>query len=129
MADTRCAMVRDYDPHAEKNWDILKQVKPTLTPHFLRHNYVTLLYEAGVDPLIAVLVYIPAREPSLHGVLAHPSRSESLPFIMKVTRESATICIFRFNKALYTEKYGRHRGDPRSLLRNKRPPIIMSMIC
>ncbi len=35
---------------------ILKQVKPTLTPHFLRHNYVTLLYEAGVDPLIALKI-------------------------------------------------------------------------
>ena len=56
MADARCATVRDYDPHAEKNWDILKQVKPTLTPHFLRHNYVTLLYEAGVDPLIAMKI-------------------------------------------------------------------------
>lgn len=30
--------------------------KPTLTPHFLRHNYVTLLYEAGVDPLIAMKI-------------------------------------------------------------------------
>ena len=56
MADARCATVRDYDPHEEKNWDILKQVKPTLTPHFLRHNYVTLLYEAGVDPLIAMKI-------------------------------------------------------------------------
>ena len=54
MADARCATVRDYDPHEEKNWDILKQVKPTLTPHFLRHNYVTLLYEAGVDPLLVM---------------------------------------------------------------------------
>ena len=56
MADARCATVRDYDPHAEKNWDILKQVKPTLTPHFFRHNFVTLLYEAGVDPLIAMKI-------------------------------------------------------------------------
>ena len=56
MADARCATVRDYDPHAEKNRDILKQVRPTLTPHFLRHNYVTLLYEAGVDPLIAMKI-------------------------------------------------------------------------
>ncbi len=33
---------------------IRKQVKPLLTAHFFRHNYVTLLYEAGVDPLIAM---------------------------------------------------------------------------
>ncbi|MBQ3761802.1 MAG: hypothetical protein II875_07320 [Clostridia bacterium] len=65
MADARCATVRDYDPHEEKNWDILKQVKPTLTPHFLRHNYVTLLYEAGVDPLIAMKIRRP------HGLQDH----------------------------------------------------------
>ena len=35
---------------------IRKQVKPLLTPHFFRHNYVTLLYEAGVDPLIAMKI-------------------------------------------------------------------------
>ena len=33
-----------------------KQVKPTLTPHYFRHNYVTLLYESGVDPLIAMKI-------------------------------------------------------------------------
>ena len=27
-----------------------------LTPHFFRHNYVTLLYESGVDPLIAMKI-------------------------------------------------------------------------
>ena len=31
-------------------------LKPLLTPHFFRHNYVTLLYEAGVDPLIAMKI-------------------------------------------------------------------------
>ena len=56
MQAAGCVEKRDYDPHEEKNWDILKQVKPTLTPHFLRHNYVTLLYEAGVDPLIAMKI-------------------------------------------------------------------------
>ena len=29
---------------------------PTLTPHYFRHNYVTMLYEAGVDPLIAMKI-------------------------------------------------------------------------
>ena len=33
-----------------------KQVKPTLTPHYFRHNYVTLLYESGVDPLVAMKI-------------------------------------------------------------------------
>ncbi len=50
------ATMRDYDPKDPMSWDILKQVKPTLTPHFLRHNFVTLLYEAGVDPLIAMKI-------------------------------------------------------------------------
>ena len=39
MADARCAVVRDYDPNDPRDRDILKQVKPTLTPHYLRHNY------------------------------------------------------------------------------------------
>ena len=34
----------------------IKQVKPTLTPHYFRHNYVTLLYESGLDPLIAMKI-------------------------------------------------------------------------
>ena len=36
--------------------NILKQIKPRLTPHYFRHNYVTLLYESGVDPLIAMKI-------------------------------------------------------------------------
>ena len=28
--------------------------KVTLTPHYFRHNYVTLLYESGIDPLMAM---------------------------------------------------------------------------
>ena len=31
-------------------------IKPRLTPHFFRHNYVTLLYESGVDPLIEMKI-------------------------------------------------------------------------
>ena len=36
--------------------DILKQIKPRLTLHYFQHNYVTLLYESGVDPLIAMKI-------------------------------------------------------------------------
>lgn len=36
--------------------DIIKQLKPTLTPHYFRHNYATLLFEAGVEPLIAMKI-------------------------------------------------------------------------
>ena len=31
-------------------------IKPRLTPHFFRHNYVTMLYESGVDPLVAMKI-------------------------------------------------------------------------
>ena len=48
-----CVTWREIKPGTS---DILKQVKPTLTPHYFRHNYVTLLYESGVDPLIAMKI-------------------------------------------------------------------------
>ena len=31
-------------------------IKPFITPHYFRHNYVTMLYEADVDPLIAMKI-------------------------------------------------------------------------
>ena len=31
-------------------------IKPTRSPHFLRHNDATLPYEASVDPLIAMKI-------------------------------------------------------------------------
>lgn len=34
--------------------DIIKQLKPTLMPHYFRHNYATMLFEADVEPLIAM---------------------------------------------------------------------------
>ena len=33
-----------------------RKIKPIITPHYFRHNYVTILYEAGVDPLIAMKI-------------------------------------------------------------------------
>ena len=33
-----------------------KFYKPTLTPHYFRHNFATLLFEAGVEPLIAMKI-------------------------------------------------------------------------
>ena len=36
--------------------DILKQIKPRLTPYYFWHNYVNLLYESGVAPLIAMKI-------------------------------------------------------------------------
>lgn len=38
-----------------KGYTQLRQrYRPTITPHYFRHNYVTMLYEAGVDPLIVM---------------------------------------------------------------------------
>ena len=56
MENAGCAEARKFDPTGNNIWDIRKQVKPLLTPHYFRHNYVTLLYEAGVDPLIAMKI-------------------------------------------------------------------------
>lgn len=36
--------------------DIIKQLKPMLTPHYFQHNYAALLFEAGVEPLIAMKI-------------------------------------------------------------------------
>lgn len=36
--------------------DPISNLKSVITPHYFRHNYVTLLYEAGIDPLIAMKI-------------------------------------------------------------------------
>jgi integrase len=37
---------------------LLHQFKPAITPHCFRHNYVyvTLVYESGIDPLVAMRI-------------------------------------------------------------------------
>ena len=56
MTDCGCVEWREIDVDTDRPEDIRKQVKPTLTPHFFRHNYVTMLYEAGVEPLVAMKI-------------------------------------------------------------------------
>ncbi|MDO5703115.1 MAG: site-specific integrase, partial [Lachnospiraceae bacterium] len=56
MLASGCADWRIIPEGSNRPNDILKQVKPRLTPHFFRHNYVTMLYESGVDPLIAMKI-------------------------------------------------------------------------
>ena len=42
MVACGCVTWREIKPGTSRPDDILKQVKPTLTPHYFRHNYVTL---------------------------------------------------------------------------------------
>jgi integrase len=56
MYDANCIEWRKHKSGTDREYDILKCVKPILTPHYFRHNFATLLYEAGVDPLIAMKI-------------------------------------------------------------------------
>mgnify|MGYP002111871161 CR=1 FL=1 len=56
MVACGCVEWWEIEPGASRPDDILKQVKPTLPPHHFPHNYVTLLYESGVEPLIAMKI-------------------------------------------------------------------------
>ena len=56
MLAAGCVVWREVKPGSSRPDDILKQIKPTLTPHYFRHNYVTMLYESGIDPLVAMKI-------------------------------------------------------------------------
>lgn len=56
MLAAGCVEWRDVKPDTDRSEDILKQLKPTLTLHFYRYNYITMLYESGVDPLTAMKI-------------------------------------------------------------------------
>ena len=50
-----CGLVEERAPsNTSRPNDIIHRYKPTLTPHYFRHNYVTKLFESGTDPLIAM---------------------------------------------------------------------------
>ena len=56
MEDAHCVEPREITEDTGRPNDIIKRLKPTLTPHYFRHNYVTLLYEGGIDPLVAMKI-------------------------------------------------------------------------
>ena len=56
MEDCYCVQDREIDENTDCPNDIRKRLKPTLTPHYFRHNYITMLYEGGIDPLIAMKI-------------------------------------------------------------------------
>ena len=51
MEDAHCVEEREIKAGTKRKNDIVKRLKPTLTPHYFRHNFATLLFEAGVEPL------------------------------------------------------------------------------
>ena len=72
MHDAGCTEEREIDENTRRPGDILKRFKPTLTPHYFRHNYVTMLYEAGVDPLIAMKIVGHADYQTTANIYTHP---------------------------------------------------------
>ena len=52
MEASYCVEEREVTKATKRKNDIIKQLKPTLTPHYFRHNYATLLFEAGVNGLL-----------------------------------------------------------------------------
>ena len=56
MLAADCVEWREKKPDTDRENDILKCIKPLITPHYFRHNFATLLYEAGIDPLIAMKI-------------------------------------------------------------------------
>ena len=56
MLAADCVEWRTKKPNTNRENDILKCIKPIITPHYFRHNYVTMLYEGGIDPLIAMKI-------------------------------------------------------------------------
>ena len=56
MEASHCVEEREMTKATKRKNDIIKQLKPTLTPHYFRHNYATLLFEVGVEPLIAMKI-------------------------------------------------------------------------
>ena len=56
MLAAGCVEWRKIKESTSRPDDILKQIKVTLAPHYFRHNYVTMFYESGIDPLIAMKI-------------------------------------------------------------------------
>lgn len=56
MEASCCVEEREVTKATKRKNDIIKQLRPTLTLHYFRHNCATLLFEAGVEPLIAMKI-------------------------------------------------------------------------
>ena len=56
MVAAGCVEWREVPEGTSRPGDILKLIEVTLTPHYFRHKHVTMLYESGVDPLVAMKI-------------------------------------------------------------------------
>ena len=56
MMDCGCTVEREVKEGTKRPTDLRKRYKATLTPHYFRHNYITILYESEVDPLISMKI-------------------------------------------------------------------------
>ena len=71
MEDCFCVQDREIDENTDRPNDIRKRLKPTLTPHYFRHNYITMLYEGGIDPLIAMKIVGPTDYQTTANIYTH----------------------------------------------------------
>ena len=77
MLAAGCVEWRKIKESTSRPDDILKQIKVTLTPHYFRHNYVTMLYESGIDPLVAMKIVGHTDYPTTANIYTHV-RDETL---------------------------------------------------
>ena len=49
-------VVERAEPTRGNRNELYHRYRPTITPHYLRHNYITMLYDAGVDAVTAMRI-------------------------------------------------------------------------
>lgn len=57
-----------------------------MTPHYFRHNYATLFYESGVDPLVAMKMVGHRDYQTTANIYTHPKED----FLKKAAADMAT---------------------------------------
>ena len=68
-----CGMVEVRDPNA---YDIRKRVKPQITPHVLRHNYITMCYENNFDVYTTMRIVGHTNIQTTLGTYTHLSKAQ-----------------------------------------------------
>jgi len=73
----------------EKEWkhkDIRAQWDPGITPHYLRHNYITMLWESGVDAVTAMSLVGHADYRTTVQVYTHLEKAHLRDAVVKINR-------------------------------------------